>query len=248
MSSALWWVANGRAAAPPMIVCIIGVSTSRKPRASRKRGCRARSGCACGTPRAPRGWRRGRRSAGGSASRRRSGRATSRAAGGSPWSGAPGSRRRWSARRVLRDRSGCRPAPMKSPRSAASRARRRRRRSTSLLHPDLNLAGAVQQLDEGGALPKPRYATMRPATLKCSSDKRGRRGALLGRRPAAGVASGEPGDDLAGRVGRAEAVGVRVAPRARSSAAFSRVPRSARARRPSRLHGLSTEPTAPGRL
>ena len=36
-SSALWWVLNGRAAAPPRIECIIGVSTSRKPRASRKR-------------------------------------------------------------------------------------------------------------------------------------------------------------------------------------------------------------------
>ena len=36
MSSALWWVTNGLAAAPPGIGCIIGVSTSRKPRASRK--------------------------------------------------------------------------------------------------------------------------------------------------------------------------------------------------------------------
>ena len=35
MSSALWWVVNGRAAAPPRSECIIGVSTSRKPRASR---------------------------------------------------------------------------------------------------------------------------------------------------------------------------------------------------------------------
>src|ERR1700709_2013659 len=35
MSSALWWVLNGRAVAPPGITCIIGVSTSRKPRASR---------------------------------------------------------------------------------------------------------------------------------------------------------------------------------------------------------------------
>ena len=33
MSSALWCVTNGRAAAPPGIGCIIGVSTSRKPRA-----------------------------------------------------------------------------------------------------------------------------------------------------------------------------------------------------------------------
>ena len=31
MSSALWWVTNGRAAAPPGIGCIIGVSTSRNP-------------------------------------------------------------------------------------------------------------------------------------------------------------------------------------------------------------------------
>ena len=37
MSSALWCVMNGRAAAPPAIGCIIGVSTSRKPRSSRKR-------------------------------------------------------------------------------------------------------------------------------------------------------------------------------------------------------------------
>ena len=36
MSSALWWVAKGRAVAPPGIGCITGVSTSRKPRASRK--------------------------------------------------------------------------------------------------------------------------------------------------------------------------------------------------------------------
>src|SRR5207247_1226763 len=35
MPSALWWVLNGRAMAPPGIGCIIGVSTSRKPRASR---------------------------------------------------------------------------------------------------------------------------------------------------------------------------------------------------------------------
>ena len=35
MSSALWCVTNGRAAAPPAIGCIIGVSTSTKPRASR---------------------------------------------------------------------------------------------------------------------------------------------------------------------------------------------------------------------
>ena len=33
MSSALWWVTNGRAAAPPAIGCIIGVSTSMKSRA-----------------------------------------------------------------------------------------------------------------------------------------------------------------------------------------------------------------------
>ena len=35
MSSALWCVTNGRAAAPPGIGCIIGVSTSRKPRATK---------------------------------------------------------------------------------------------------------------------------------------------------------------------------------------------------------------------
>ena len=35
MSSALWWVANGRAVAPPGIGCMTGVSTSRNPRASR---------------------------------------------------------------------------------------------------------------------------------------------------------------------------------------------------------------------
>src|SRR2546428_4774104 len=35
MPSALWCVLNGRAMAPPGIGCIIGVSTSRKPRASR---------------------------------------------------------------------------------------------------------------------------------------------------------------------------------------------------------------------
>ncbi|MNC33795.1 hypothetical protein D3C75_822030 [compost metagenome] len=36
MSSALWWVSNGLAAAPPGMVCSIGVSTSRKPRSLRK--------------------------------------------------------------------------------------------------------------------------------------------------------------------------------------------------------------------
>ena len=36
MSSALWCVTNGLAAAPPGIGCIMGVSTSRKPRASKK--------------------------------------------------------------------------------------------------------------------------------------------------------------------------------------------------------------------
>jgi len=35
MSSALWCVLNGRAAAPLTSECIIGVSTSRKSRASR---------------------------------------------------------------------------------------------------------------------------------------------------------------------------------------------------------------------
>ena len=37
MSRALWCVTKGRASAPPAIGCIIGVSTSRKPRASKKR-------------------------------------------------------------------------------------------------------------------------------------------------------------------------------------------------------------------
>ena len=36
-SSALWWVTKGRAAAPPAMGCIIGVSTSTYPRSSRKR-------------------------------------------------------------------------------------------------------------------------------------------------------------------------------------------------------------------
>ncbi|MNN66640.1 hypothetical protein D3C81_1822290 [compost metagenome] len=36
MSSALWWVSNGLAAAPPGMVCSIGVSTSRKSRFIRK--------------------------------------------------------------------------------------------------------------------------------------------------------------------------------------------------------------------
>ena len=35
MSSALWCVTKGRAAAPPATGCIIGVSTSMNPRASR---------------------------------------------------------------------------------------------------------------------------------------------------------------------------------------------------------------------
>ena len=37
MSSALWCVTKGRAIAPPASGCIIGVSTSRYPRPSRKR-------------------------------------------------------------------------------------------------------------------------------------------------------------------------------------------------------------------
>ena len=37
MSSVLWCVTNGRASAPPASGCIIGVSTSRNPRASRNR-------------------------------------------------------------------------------------------------------------------------------------------------------------------------------------------------------------------
>ena len=37
MSSALEWVRNGRADAPPAIVSSVGVSTSKKPRASMKR-------------------------------------------------------------------------------------------------------------------------------------------------------------------------------------------------------------------
>src|SRR5437868_6327020 len=44
MSSALWCVLNGRAMAPPGIGCIIGVSTSRKPRASRNARIRWTSG------------------------------------------------------------------------------------------------------------------------------------------------------------------------------------------------------------
>ena len=32
MSSALWWVTNGLAVAPPGMTCIIGVSTSMKRR------------------------------------------------------------------------------------------------------------------------------------------------------------------------------------------------------------------------
>ena len=51
-SSALWWVTNGRATAPPGMTCIIGVSTSMKSSASRKlrRNCtmrlRERNTCA----------------------------------------------------------------------------------------------------------------------------------------------------------------------------------------------------------
>ena len=37
MSSSLWCVTNGRAAAPPYCGCSTGVSTSRKSRSSRKR-------------------------------------------------------------------------------------------------------------------------------------------------------------------------------------------------------------------
>eukprot|EP00878_Enallax_costatus_P045393 GHUV01054639.1.p1 GENE.GHUV01054639.1~~GHUV01054639.1.p1 ORF type:complete len:165 (+),score=19.27 GHUV01054639.1:44-538(+) len=37
MSRSLWYVTNGFAAAPPGIMFIMGVSTSRKPRSSRKR-------------------------------------------------------------------------------------------------------------------------------------------------------------------------------------------------------------------
>jgi hypothetical protein len=37
MSSALWWVTKGRAAAPPGTGCRTGVSTSTKARASRNR-------------------------------------------------------------------------------------------------------------------------------------------------------------------------------------------------------------------
>ena len=71
MSSALWCVSNGRATAPPTSVCIVGVSTSRKPCVVEHlaRGAR-RCGCARGRRRRPAGWRRDRRSAGGSASRR----------------------------------------------------------------------------------------------------------------------------------------------------------------------------------
>ena len=36
MSSALWWVSKGRAAAPPGMACIMGVSTSRKSRSVKK--------------------------------------------------------------------------------------------------------------------------------------------------------------------------------------------------------------------
>ncbi len=37
MSSALWWVVNGRASAPPGSGWKVGVSTSMKPRSSRNR-------------------------------------------------------------------------------------------------------------------------------------------------------------------------------------------------------------------
>ena len=40
MSRAWWWVTKGRAVAPPGMGCIMGVSTSRKPRASKN--CRIR--------------------------------------------------------------------------------------------------------------------------------------------------------------------------------------------------------------
>jgi hypothetical protein len=35
ISSELWYVSKGLAAAPPGVVCSVGVSISRKPRASR---------------------------------------------------------------------------------------------------------------------------------------------------------------------------------------------------------------------
>ena len=41
MSSTRWWVVNGRARAPPGVTCSIGVSTSTKPRSSR----RSRNAC-----------------------------------------------------------------------------------------------------------------------------------------------------------------------------------------------------------
>ena len=40
MSRAWWWVTKGLAVAPPGMGCIMGVSTSRKPRASKN--CRMR--------------------------------------------------------------------------------------------------------------------------------------------------------------------------------------------------------------
>ena len=36
MSSALWWVMNGRAAAPPAIACSVGPSTSTEPVAGQR--------------------------------------------------------------------------------------------------------------------------------------------------------------------------------------------------------------------
>ena len=47
MSSALWWVVNGLASAPPGIGWKIGVSTSMKPRSSSQRRVRLRMRLRC---------------------------------------------------------------------------------------------------------------------------------------------------------------------------------------------------------
>ncbi len=123
----MWWVLNGRAAAPPGDrVHHRRLDLEEPAVVEEARGCAGRAPPAPRTPAATPGWWRGPGSAGGSASRRRSGRATSPAAAAAPWRAGSGRPAAATARRSACAAASPRPPPGRPGRGSRAPAGRPR--------------------------------------------------------------------------------------------------------------------------
>ena len=148
-SSALWWVTNGRAVAPPWMLCSTGPSTSTKPRSARCSRMRPDGGVP--DPEDLAGALVGlqvRGSAAGSGSRRRSARGACRAARPAPCPAGRATPRPPTARPVGWS-SPCPRRPTQSPRSRSSNARVRRGTHAGGVDEQLDRPRPVAQGGEG---------------------------------------------------------------------------------------------------